>query len=183
MKMFVDLTLTYFSVSFVLVFLCEDCSSQSFLYEKMHNFGLGNRVIPNYRRFLNHKEHPEPLPSSTHSPEVLRSPYKNLYQGSRRPNDTRVYRKRFDYEATPTGQHVFCKGMFDCIITHLAVETQSGIPIILRGGAGYHHFVVVAKAKPGDELKGLVRAYCMQKNDEYFMDRTTPPPKNHRFQK
>ncbi|XP_028174379.1 uncharacterized protein LOC114362995 [Ostrinia furnacalis] len=141
----------------------------------MHNFGIGNRVIPNYRRFIKKYEYPEPLPSTTHSPDILKSPFKNLYQGSRRPNDTRVYRRKFEFAAQHTGHHVLCEGMFDCIITHLAIETTGGIPILLRGGAGYRYFVTVTKGKPGDELKGTVRAYCVKKPDEYYLSSHNSP--------
>lgn len=52
-------------------------------------------------------------------------------------------------------------------ISHLAVETNGNIPIILRGGVGYRYFTVVIKAQPGDELLGRVRAYC-QAQDYVF---------------
>ncbi|XP_030027891.1 uncharacterized protein LOC115445667 [Manduca sexta] len=137
-------------------------SQQTFLYERMHNFGLGRRVIPRYKQFESPYAYPAPLPSS--AIPIIPSPYRNLYQGSRMTNDTRVYRRRFHYQPKAVGHRVLSEGLFDCIITHLAIETTDGIPIILRGGAGYRFFNVVIKAKPGDQLKGSVRAYCKRSN-------------------
>ncbi|CAD0198526.1 unnamed protein product [Chrysodeixis includens] len=102
--------------------------------------------------------YPQPLP--TPPERFIFSPYKTIYQGVRYENDTRVFRKRFEYEAMLTGQQVVCEGIFDCLISHIAIESTEAIPVLLRGGAGYRHFTAVIKAKPSHELKGQVRVYC-----------------------
>ncbi|XP_045493486.1 uncharacterized protein LOC123692741 [Colias croceus] len=110
--------------------------------------------------------YPEPLPSSTS--RYIRSPYKNIYQGINRrlkgDMDKRVYNKKFKYAAKPIGHHLYCEGVFDCIISRMAIETNGSIPIILRGGVGYKYFSVAIKAYPGEELSGTVRAYCPSPN-------------------
>ncbi|XP_026729917.1 uncharacterized protein LOC113495411 [Trichoplusia ni] len=101
---------------------------------------------------------PQPLP--TPPDRFIFSPYKSIYQGLRYENDTRVFRKRFEHDAMIAGQQVVCQGIFDCIISHIAIESTEAIPVLLRGGAGYRHFTAVIKAKPSRELKGQVRVYC-----------------------
>ncbi|XP_075971064.1 uncharacterized protein LOC142973308 [Anticarsia gemmatalis] len=144
---------------------------ETFLYEKKHFFGLGRRVIPNPKAVmlnLNFRAaHPEPIPTPVPKPNLV-STSKNLYQGKRLQNDTRVFRRRFDYTPNEKGQQVMCDGYFNCIITFLAVESTEAIPVILRGGAGYRHFSAIVKAKPGFELKGQVRAYCKQPQERKF---------------
>ncbi|XP_047515709.1 uncharacterized protein LOC125056583 [Pieris napi] len=133
-------------------------TEESFKYEQKQNYGLGRPVILNYRRMFKGYPYPEPLPSSTSY--YIRSPYRNLYQGNRKKQDKRVYSKKFKYAPTPTGNHMSCEGVFECVISHLAIETNGNTPIVLRGGVGYRHFTVVIKAQPGDELIARVRAYC-----------------------
>ncbi|CAH0749942.1 unnamed protein product [Diatraea saccharalis] len=149
-------------------------SSPSFFYEKMHNFGLGKR-IHDYRRmymFKNQNEYPAALPTITPNKHAMvPSPYHSIYQGHRMPNDTRVFRRRFEYEAQPSGHHVYCEGSVNCVISHLAIETAGGIPILLRGGAGYRYLVVVIKAKPYTQLVGSVRAYCLSTPDDYYTEK------------
>ncbi|XP_004924765.1 uncharacterized protein LOC101736397 [Bombyx mori] len=142
--------------------LREFGSNQTFFYERMHNFGLGQRIIPT---FDSRYAFPEPIPIKKSVIENLNAAYQNMYQGLRQTNDTRVYKKRFDYSPKEVGQHVFFEEIFDCIITHLAIETMEGIPIVVRGGVGYRYFVVVIKAKPWKRLNGSVRAYCKKKYD------------------
>ncbi|XP_026756020.3 uncharacterized protein LOC113515925 [Galleria mellonella] len=139
--------------------------SQSFLYEAMHNFGLGKR-LPDYQRIFNEAKYPKPLPSTKATP-YMRSPFENIYQGSRRRNDRRVYRRSFDYEAQSTGHQVLFEGTFDCKISHIAAETKGGIPILFRGGAGYNYFKVIVKAPAGHQLTGTVRVYCLDSTDDY----------------
>ncbi|CAK1603788.1 unnamed protein product [Parnassius mnemosyne] len=138
-------------------------TNQNFLYEKLQNYGLGKRVIPNYRRMNLAYPYPEPLRSSP-SPFVW-SPYRNIYQGVRRKSDHRIYNKKFNYAAKSFGHHVFCEAMVACQITHMAVETNDGIPIILRGGAGYNYFKIIIKAEAGVRLQGSVKAYCKSKDN------------------
>ncbi|RVE46590.1 hypothetical protein evm_008777 [Chilo suppressalis] len=137
----------------------------------MHNFGLGRRIY-DYRRMIgmrNEYEYPATLPTVRRTKHaMLASPYHSLYQGRRMPNDTRVFNRRFNYDARPDGHHVYCEGNLDCVISHLAVETVGGIPILLRGGAGYRYLQVVVKAKPHSTLVGSVRAYCLSAPDDYY---------------
>ncbi|KAJ0180157.1 hypothetical protein K1T71_004748 [Dendrolimus kikuchii] len=148
---------------YILCIISMAGSRQTFLYERMHNFGLGRRIIPNSRRlsFNRRYEYPEPLPTLKPSAlDFVHSPYRQIYQGKRVHNDTRVFRRKFDFEPRNEGHNLYCEGTFDCPITHMAIETKEGVPIILRGGVGYRHFTVVIKAKPDDHLAGSIRAYC-----------------------
>ncbi|CAH2107797.1 unnamed protein product [Euphydryas editha] len=129
---------------------------ESFNYEKLNKFGLGKRIF--YRR-NNKYEYPEELQTKRPAPYV-RSPYRNVYQGIRNKGDIRVYNKKFAYPPQASGHKLVCKGIFDCTLTHVAVETNGSIPIIFRGGVGYKYFTVIIRADPGDELSGRVRAYC-----------------------
>ncbi|CAK1552476.1 unnamed protein product [Leptosia nina] len=141
-----------------ILFATTVTADQSFKYEQKHGYGLGRPVILNYRRMFKGYPYPEPLPSSTS--DYVRSPYRNIYQGSRNQQDRRIYNKRFRYAAKPTGHHMHCEGVFDCVISHLAIETKENIPIVLRGGVGYRYFDVIIKADPWVELNGKVTAFC-----------------------
>ncbi|XP_046960898.1 uncharacterized protein LOC124530687 [Vanessa cardui] len=131
--------------------------NETFNYEKLHKFGLGRPII--YRRRNYNYEYPEEL--VTKRPDYIRSPYRNVYQGAS-PNkgDRRVYNKRFQYKPQVMGHKIICKGVFDCPLTHIAVETNGSIPIIFRGGVGYKYFTIIIRADAGDELSGRVRAFC-----------------------
>ncbi|XP_026328875.1 uncharacterized protein LOC113236880 [Hyposmocoma kahamanoa] len=152
---------------------CEISMGNSFNYEKRYNYGLGHRPIENYRRvaakskhsgFFDNNPHPASLPPviGTQYP----TPYRSIYQGSRKPGDTRVYNHHFDYEPKILGHQISSNGLFNCIISHLAVETDTAIPILLRGGVSYRYFTVIVKAKAGVRLKGKIRAYCQNPPDE-----------------
>ncbi|XP_013175108.1 PREDICTED: uncharacterized protein LOC106123385 [Papilio xuthus] len=147
-------------------------NDQNFRYEKLQNYGLGKRVIPNYRRVNVGYAYPEPLrgawPAGATGAGYVRAPYRSLYQGVRRRGDRRVYMKRFDYAAKPSGHRIFCQAITDCEISHVAIETGGGggVPVLLRGGAGYRHLSVVVKAPAGAPLRGSLKAYC----------RGPPPP-------
>ncbi|CAH2074962.1 unnamed protein product, partial [Iphiclides podalirius] len=133
-------------------------NDQNFRYEKLQNYGLGKRVIPNYRRVSAAYAFPEPL-ASTASPFV-RSPFASIYQGARKKGDKRIYIKRFNFLPKASGHRVFCEAMVACKITHIAIETTDGIPIILRGGVGYNYFKAIIRADAGVALKGSLKAYC-----------------------
>ncbi|KPI98151.1 hypothetical protein RR46_11272 [Papilio xuthus] len=137
-------------------------NDQNFRYEKLQNYGLGKRVIPNYRRVNVGYAYPEPLrgawPAGATGAGYVRAPYRSLYQGVRRRGDRRVYMKRFDYAAKPSGHRIFCQAITDCevrlrrsslcsfrpmssaegydfrikkgLISHVAIETGGG------GGGG-----------------------------------------------
>ncbi|KAJ8732318.1 hypothetical protein PYW08_015048 [Mythimna loreyi] len=120
--------------------------------------------IKPYRRnvIMDQSAYPKPLPTVLPKNLVM-SPYTTLYQGLRYQDDVRVFRKRFDFEPMVKGQQVTCHGIFDCVISHIAIESTDAIPVLMRGGAGYRHFMAAIKAKPYHELKGQVRAYCRNK--------------------
>lgn len=65
----------------------------------------------------NRDSHPAPLPSPPNNFDLIPTPYKTLYQGARMPNDTRVFRRRFEYEAMQKGHHIMCEGMFNCTVS------------------------------------------------------------------
>lgn len=74
---------------------------------------------PNYRRVNFGYAYPEPLRGARVSAAgagagYVRAPYRSLYQGARRRGDRRVYMKRFDYAAKPTGHRIFCQTITDC---------------------------------------------------------------------
>ncbi|XP_039748632.1 uncharacterized protein LOC120625616 isoform X2 [Pararge aegeria] len=103
--------------------------------------------------------YPEKLPSE--KPAIyVRPPYRSVYQGTRNKEDRRVYNKKFHYPSKTSGHHLYCEGVFDCTLSHIAVETNGSIPIIFRGGAGHKYFTVIIRAEPFEELAGSVRAYC-----------------------
>ncbi|KAM3961934.1 uncharacterized protein ACR2FA_004022 [Aphomia sociella] len=135
----------------------------------MHNFGLGKR-IPDLHRLFNGHEYPKSLPSTKLSPISYMRSFENIYQGTRGKSDKRVYRRRFDYEPQLIGHHVICEGSFNCKLTHIAVETKGGIPILLRGGAGYNYFKVVTKAAAGNQLSGTIVAYCSNGSNAYYKE-------------
>ncbi|XP_045764310.1 uncharacterized protein LOC123866669 [Maniola jurtina] len=142
-----------------IVFILDDFVSadQSFNYEKLNNYGLGKPIIYKIRNFG--YPYPEELPTKKPSPYV-RSPYRSVYQGARNKGDRRVYNKNFQYSPKNSGHHLYCEGVFDCTLSHVAVETNGSIPIILRGGVGYKYFTVIIRAEPFVQLAGRVRAYC-----------------------
>ncbi|XP_045534307.1 uncharacterized protein LOC123721069 [Papilio machaon] len=129
----------------------------NFRYEKLQNYGLGKRIIPNYRRVNVGYAYPEPLggtgPVGAAGAGYVRGPYRSIYQGARRRGDRRVYMKRFDYAAKPSGHRIFCQAITDCEISHVAIETGGGggggVPVLLRGGAGYRHLSAVVKGRGG----------------------------------
>ncbi|VVC90208.1 unnamed protein product [Leptidea sinapis] len=137
------------------------CLDPTYKYEHQQNYGKGKPIILNYRRMMKAYPYPDELPSSSAAP-YIRSPYHNLYQGSRRLGDRRVYNKKFKYgpKENVTGHRMYNQGMFDCILSHVAIETIGSIPIILKGGVGYNHFVIIVKGSSTDELSGRIRAYC-----------------------
>ncbi|XP_022816538.1 uncharacterized protein LOC111349604 isoform X3 [Spodoptera litura] len=58
--------------------------------------------------------YPQPLPTTaSKSNLIITRP--SIYQGVRFDNDVRVYRQRFEYNATADGQRILCQGMFDCL--------------------------------------------------------------------
>ncbi|KAL4719795.1 hypothetical protein ACJJTC_012084 [Scirpophaga incertulas] len=151
---------------FYLFVVCHFVRSETFFFEKQ--YGRGRPVIKNYIAMRNAMEYPNPLPSIKRKVPLVSSPFHSIYQGHRMPNDTRVFRRKFDYGARPSGHRVFCEGQVNCIINYIAIETAVGIPVLLRGGAGYSHFAVVVRARPGDSLNGGVRVYCPRKKKSYY---------------
>ncbi|KAI5631285.1 hypothetical protein NE865_16015 [Phthorimaea operculella] len=134
-------------------------------YEKINRYGAGRRIIPDFRRLNPNMDfgfgaHPEPLPPQKKALFVP-SPSHNIFQGSRKPGDYRVYRQKFDFDETlDVEQRYFCEARLNCVITHLAVRTEGGVPILLRGGVGYRHFYVIARPHRGNTINGTVSAYC-----------------------
>ncbi|CAH1644050.1 unnamed protein product [Spodoptera littoralis] len=124
------------------------------------------------RRMFNtnfEEAYPQPLPTTaSKSNLIITRP--SIYQGVRFDNDVRVYRQRFEYNATADGQRILCQGMFDCLIAYIAIESSEAIPVLLRGGVGYRHFTAIIKSKPNHDLKGQVRAYCRNKEGRTFTD-------------
>ncbi|XP_023937868.2 uncharacterized protein LOC112045778 [Bicyclus anynana] len=143
------------------LFLCNHfvTANQSFNYEKINRYGLGKPII-----FKSNFGYAYPEELRTKKPALyVRSPYRSVYQGARhKGDDKRVYNKNFLYPPKPSGHHLYCQGVFECKLSHMAVETNGSIPIIFRGGVGYKHFTVIIRAEPFKELTGRVRAYCRQ---------------------
>ncbi|XP_049865873.1 uncharacterized protein LOC126366712 isoform X2 [Pectinophora gossypiella] len=142
--------------------------NQNFNYEALHKFGLGRKIIEDYRN-LNPSlrfgyEHPDPLPRQEGPKEPYKGgPFHTIRQGRRKKGDIKVYSKTFDYAANlERGQHIFYESLTHCPITFLKAETDEGIPILLRGGVGYPHLSVIVKAHLGKTLKGRLVAYCQQ---------------------
>ncbi|KAF9796126.1 hypothetical protein SFRURICE_013590, partial [Spodoptera frugiperda] len=121
--------------------------------------------------------YPQPLPTVPPKSELFKT-HPSIYQGVRFDNDVRVYRQRFEYNATAEGQRILCQGMFDCAIAFLAIESSEAIPVLLRGGVGYRHFTAIIKSKPNRDLKGQVRAYCRHKDGRAFNKEKTSQPKS-----
>ncbi|KAJ2939578.1 hypothetical protein O0L34_g14291 [Tuta absoluta] len=148
------------------IFKSINSNISEYNYEKINRFGAGRRIIPDYRRLNPNKdfgfgrEHPDTLPPPKKTTYV-RSPYHNIFQGIRRLGDYRVFRQKFDFDETrDVAQRYFCEARLSCIITHMAVRTEGGIPILLRGGVGYAHFYVIARPYSGHTINGTVSAYC-----------------------
>ncbi|OWR49076.1 hypothetical protein KGM_211386 [Danaus plexippus plexippus] len=144
---------------------CWKGFEDSFKYEKLHMFGLGRPLVN--LRSDNAYAYPEDL--VTKKQTYIRSPYRSIYQGVRSKRDHRVYNKKFGYPPRLRGHHIFFEGVFECVLTHVSIETNASIPSILRGGVGYRHFSIAIRAGPGEELSGRVRAFCSQNS-------TTPSP-------
>ncbi|PZC83933.1 hypothetical protein B5X24_HaOG206682 [Helicoverpa armigera] len=148
--------------------------------------GAGNKKTKNqsnlFINFNNLEAHVQPLPELKEKLPRL-AVYTSLFQGARHEDDERVFRKRFDFEAQPEGQKIITKGLFDCLLTYLALESTVGIPVLLRGGVGYRHFTAVVRSKPYKELKGQVRAYCRKNNVEKqtAVEMDKPQAKRRRF--
>ncbi|XP_053602473.1 uncharacterized protein LOC128670659 [Plodia interpunctella] len=151
-------------------------SSLSYNYERFNRkrmLGSGRRHIPPFGE--SHREaFPQPMPQRKSKSTPVPLPYHNLYQGRRKREDKRVYRKRFSLAGHPAGQLVTFDELFDCPLTFLAVETESNIPIVLRGGVGHLYFNIIIKVRPYDGASGQVRAYCQKTELDYYKEKQTP---------
>ncbi|KAF9422799.1 hypothetical protein HW555_001583 [Spodoptera exigua] len=110
--------------------------------------------------------HPEPLPTMASKTGFIT--YSSLHQGVKLRNDVVVYNQTFNYNGTEEGQRILCQALFDCSIAYLALESSEAIPVLLRGGVGYRHFMAIIKAKPYRVLRGNVQAFCRKKDGRRY---------------
>lgn len=107
-----------FSISFV---LSNRFLLRNLIFYKDFIFSPGIVAMMN-----NKAAYPEPLPTEPPRSYIM-SPYSTLYQGLRYKNDTRVFRKKFDYAAKLTGQQLVCQGLFDCLVSVIGTSGKMSI--------------------------------------------------------
>lgn len=92
----------------------------NFKFFHRENYRRAVAANPKHRPFFDNNPYPASLPpdSMTHYP----TPYKSIYQGSRKPGDTRVYNYKFDYEPKIIGHQISANGLFNCLVSYFLFD-------------------------------------------------------------